>query len=138
MTIGEHIRRNVIPPGMSVTEAAERLGVSRPALSKLLNGKASLSPEMAKRLQREFGANQQDLLALQEEYDRQAAMPAVVPSLLAIDARQISEWAGTDISARNKLPVLLRRLIHSTGQGLRRVDFPGGGQCAAPGMGRPG
>ena len=124
--IGEHIRRNVILHGMSVTEAADRLGVGRPALSKVLNGKASLSSQMALRLQREFGANRQELLALQEGFVRQAAMPALVPRFLAINARQISQWAGTDITARDKLPVLLRRLIHSTGKGLRSVDFPGG------------
>lgn len=42
---GYYIRENVIPKGMSVTNAAKLLGVGRPALSNLLNGKASLSPE---------------------------------------------------------------------------------------------
>ena len=49
-TVGEHIRRRVIPVGMTVTEAAKRLGVSRVGLSNLLNGRATLSQRMALRL----------------------------------------------------------------------------------------
>ena len=47
-----------------------------------------------------------------------------VPDFLTIKAKQIEDWAGT-IDARNHLPVLLRRLIHSTGRGLHHVNFPG-------------
>jgi len=67
---GEFIRQNVLPAGLSVKAASDRLGVGRPALSNLLNGKASLSPEMALRLEKTFGANQSDLLNLQAAYDR--------------------------------------------------------------------
>lgn len=55
---------------MSVKDAAKTLGVDRPALSNLLNGKASLSPEMALRLEQAFGAKRQELLDLQAQYDR--------------------------------------------------------------------
>ena len=47
---GGFIKRAVLPDDLSVTAAAEALGVGRPALSNLLNGKASLSPEMALRI----------------------------------------------------------------------------------------
>ena len=50
---GEFIRTEIIEPlGLSVTRAAEVLGVSRPALSRLLNGKADLSGEMALRIEK--------------------------------------------------------------------------------------
>jgi Plasmid maintenance system antidote protein len=49
---GTYVRQTIIPSDMSVKEAAERLGVGRPALSNFLNGKSSLSPEMAVRLER--------------------------------------------------------------------------------------
>ena len=132
MNIGNHIRQTVIPAGMSVTEAAKRLGVGRPALSNLLNGKASLSREMALRLERSFGADRQALLNLQADADRDrsregersVAVGAYVPTFLQIKARQIHDWADR-IEARQQLPVLLRRLIHSTGRDLRHVDFPG-------------
>lgn len=48
-----------------------------------------------------------------------------VPSFLTIKAGEIQKWAETNKDARNLLAVFLRRLIHSTGHGLRRVDFPG-------------
>ena len=118
---------------MSVTEAAKRLGVSRPALSKLLNGRAALSPEMALRLEETFGTERERLLNLQatserdrrRDDDRAVPVGAYVPSFLTITAEQIANWAATNIHARDHLPVLLRGLIHSTGRELRRVDFPG-------------
>lgn len=130
---GIFIREQVIPQGMSVTDAAKRLGVGRPALSNLLNGNSSLSPTMAVRLEKSFGADQQELFDLQAAFDlhnRRGKENAVVahtyvPSFLTIKARQIDDWAKGNIDARHLLPVLLRKLVHSTGHGLRRVDFPG-------------
>ena len=138
--IGAYIRREVLPPGMTVTEAAKRLGVGRPALSNLLNGNASLSDEMASRLERAFGADAKDLLQRQatsnrrrrRPADRAAAVGRFVPSFLTIKARQIEAWADT-VDARHLLPVLLRTLIHSTGEDLRRVDFPGHDDAQRPG-----
>ena len=131
--VGHFIRQQIIPPGMSVTEAARRLGVGRPALSNLLNGKAALSQSMALRLEGTFGADRTRLLELQATSDRDrrsvedraVAVGTYAPSFLTIKARQIAEWAAGNIQAREHLPVLLRRLIHSTGRELRHVDFPG-------------
>ena len=67
---GTFIREHIIPAGMSVKEAAERLGVGRPALSNLLNGKSSLSPNMAVRLEKSFGIDRQKLLDIQAAFDR--------------------------------------------------------------------
>ena len=130
---GAFVRERVIPSGMSVTEAAKRLGVGRPALSNLLNGKSSLSPEMAVRLEKAFGADGEKLLARQAAFDRHGrreeekriAVAPHVPDFLTVTARQIQDWADGNIEARRLLPVLLRKLIHSTGHELRRVDFPG-------------
>jgi addiction module HigA family antidote len=48
---GETLRDDVLPAlGLSVTEAALQLGVARPSLSRVLNGRAAISPEMALRL----------------------------------------------------------------------------------------
>lgn len=47
-----------------------------------------------------------------------------IPSFLTIKARQIEGWAD-QIDARVRLPVLLRKLVHSTGRDLHQVDFPG-------------
>jgi len=130
---GTFVRESVIPAGMSVKAAAQRLGVGRPALSNFLNGNAALSPKMAVRLEKAFGADRKRLLDMQAAYDRNESRPAekevavraFVPGFLTIKARQIESWADSQIEARTHLPVLLRKLVHSTGQELRRVDFPG-------------
>ena len=130
---GTYVREEIIPSGMSVTVAAERLGISRVALSNFLNGKSSLSPRMATRLEKAFGADRKRLVDMQAAYDAQrrhdgekkVAVRAFVPSFLSIKARQIEAWAANEIDARALLPVLLRKLVHSTGEDLRKIDFPG-------------
>ena len=53
---GETLREDVLPAlGLSVTDAAELLGVTRVSLSRVLNGHAAISPEMALRLERWLG-----------------------------------------------------------------------------------
>lgn len=66
---GGFIKRSVLPDELSVTAAAEALGVGRPALSNLLNEKASLSPEMALRVEKAFGVKMDTLLRMQARYD---------------------------------------------------------------------
>jgi addiction module HigA family antidote len=67
---GDFIRTEIIQPaGLSVTAAAVALGVSRPALSSLLNGKADLSGDMALRIEKAFGVNMATLMRMQAAYD---------------------------------------------------------------------
>lgn len=55
---GETLRDEVLPAsGLTVTDAAAQLGVTRAALSRVLNGKAAISPEMALRLERWLGVD---------------------------------------------------------------------------------
>jgi addiction module HigA family antidote len=61
------------PLGLSVTDAAKALGVTRPALSALLNGHAALSPEMAIRIEKAFGPKMDTLVRMQTAYDIAAA-----------------------------------------------------------------
>lgn len=57
------------PHGMTVTVAAAHLGVTRPALSRLLNGHAALSAEMATRFEQTFGVSAATLLRMQSAHD---------------------------------------------------------------------
>ncbi len=67
---GEIVRWDCLEPlGLTVTRAAQGLGVSRQALSSLVNGKADLSVEMALRLSRAFGSSPETWLGLQTAYD---------------------------------------------------------------------
>lgn len=130
---GTRIKAEVIPRGMSVTNAAQIMGVGRPALSNLLNGKAALSADMAARLEKAFNFPLKDLMEMQARYDaaqaqhkdRPANTKAYVPPFLAIKANDIEEWCSNNIAARIRFAVFLRTLIHSTGSRLTKVDFPG-------------
>ncbi|MGO9314401.1 MAG: HigA family addiction module antitoxin [Syntrophobacteraceae bacterium] len=55
--------------GLTITAAAEGLGVTRKALSELVNGHNGVSPEMAIRLSKAFGSNLETWLHLQLQYD---------------------------------------------------------------------
>jgi antitoxin HigA-1 len=67
---GEFVREEVLAPlGLSVTRAAEVLGVRRATLSDLVNEKAALSPEMALRLEKAFDLSMDQLLAMQAWHD---------------------------------------------------------------------
>ncbi len=67
--VGGFLRRSVMPDDLSVTAAADLLGVGRPALSQLLNEGAALSPEMALRFEKAFGVKMDTLLRMQARYD---------------------------------------------------------------------
>lgn len=67
---GEIIRELCVEPlGLTVTEAAKALKVTRKTLSTLLNGRAGISPEMALRLYRVFGRTPEGWLRLQSQFD---------------------------------------------------------------------
>ncbi len=83
---GETLREDVLPAlGLTVTEAAAQLGVTRAALSRVLNGRAAISPTMALRLEGwlgiENGGHADAWLAQQTAYDlwqaREAGLPQV-------------------------------------------------------------
>lgn len=67
---GGLVKQEVLKPlGLSVTEAADALGVTRPALSALLNERAHLSPDMAIRIEKAFGVSMETLMRMQNSYD---------------------------------------------------------------------
>lgn len=67
---GEIIKDLCITPlGLTVTQAAEGLGIARKTLSLLLNGHAGISPEMAVRLSKAFGRSPESWMQLQVQYD---------------------------------------------------------------------
>ena len=72
---GEVLRELCLDPlGLSVTEAAEALGISRKTLSSILNGRAGISPEMAIRLSKAFDTSPESWLNQQQQYDLWQAM----------------------------------------------------------------
>lgn len=88
---GETLREDVLPElGLTVTDAAKQLGVTRAALSRVLNEHAAISPEMALRLEGwlgvENGGRADAWIRQQAAYDlwkaREAGMPAVTKAAL--------------------------------------------------------
>jgi antitoxin HigA-1 len=67
---GEILKEDIlVEAGLTVARAAEILGVGRPALSAVLNGRASLSPEMALRFEKAFGVSMELMLKMQLQFD---------------------------------------------------------------------
>ncbi len=91
---GGFIKHEIIEPlELSVTAAAQALGVTRATLSTLLNERASLSPEMALRIEKAFGVSLDTLMRMQNSYDiartrERAAEINVSPFGAVADAKQ--------------------------------------------------
>jgi antitoxin HigA-1 len=67
---GDFIKTEIVEAhGLTVTAAAEALGVSRPTLSSLLNGKAGLSGDMALRIEKAFGVKMDTLMRMASAYE---------------------------------------------------------------------
>jgi len=67
---GELLKEDVVEAlGLSVTETADRLGMSRVALSRVLNGRAGISPDLAIRLESAGVSTARAWLAMQTNYD---------------------------------------------------------------------
>lgn len=87
---GELLREHVLDPlNLSVSEAAERLGMSRVALSRVLNRRAGISPDLAIRLERAGVSTARFWLALQTQYELAEAMKRKQPQV-----RRLSETAA--------------------------------------------
>ena len=72
---GLSVRHDCLEPlGLSVTEAARKLGVSRKQLSDIVNGHSGISPKMAIRLDKAFGGGAETWFRLQAAYDLAQAM----------------------------------------------------------------
>lgn len=91
---GETLRDDVLPAlGLTVTDAAQQLGVTRAALSRVLNGHAGISPEMALRLERWLGVNNGGRagvwLGMQSAYDLWVAERAAKATLKRIKPAKV-------------------------------------------------
>ncbi len=124
--------------GISISEAARRLGMARPGLSNLIAGKARLTRETARRLSDEFPIDVEALLRNQGAVDaadaarrtceaaarsREVEWRRQAADYHDITATDINRWADTD-RARSVLPALIRRLVHAVAPDAGVVDFP--------------
>ena len=85
---GELLREDVIVAlGLSVKETADRLGMSRVALSRVLNGRAAISPDLALRLEMAGVSTARAWLAMQINYDLAQARQHPRPPVRALDIK---------------------------------------------------
>lgn len=138
--IGAYITREVIPEGMTITEAAQRLGVAHSTLSRLLNGKSSLSNNLAKKLEQIFGTDAKLLLEKQNISMTAASVPLSECDTAVARIGQRFGTRASDITSlfespqsRTRLSVFLRILVHSTNTTITRCDFPGNEEGERPG-----
>jgi addiction module HigA family antidote len=95
---GGFVRSEIIEPlELSVTGAARVLGVTRPALSALLNERAALSPEMALRIEKAFGVAMDTLMRMQNSYD-------IAQARKKEGEIRVARFTGTPVDARTSLP----------------------------------
>ena len=101
---GRIVRQECIEPlGLTVTEAAKRLGVTRQALNNLVNGKGGISAEMAVRLSKAFGSSPEVWLGMQMEYD-----------LAQVEKRTTSRSSGWHERAMCKIGTFFPKWTNST------------------------
>jgi addiction module HigA family antidote len=80
------VLRDYLPEGLAVTEAARRLGVTRQALSALLNGRAGVSAEMALRLEASLGTSAEMWIGMQTAFDLWKARQRPKPKVASLAA----------------------------------------------------
>jgi addiction module HigA family antidote len=90
---GRIVREEILQPlGLNVTSGAKVLGVSRQALNNLVNQRAGISPEMAIRLAKAFGASAQTWLRMQSNYD-------LAQALKSESKIRVRRYRGTEVAA---------------------------------------
>jgi antitoxin HigA-1 len=97
---GTLLHKHVLPAlAISVSQAARDLAIARQTLHRILAGKASITPEMAARLERFCGISSSFWLIRQHEHDLQRAAAAQVDLLTRIPAHKLSEATKMEIGA---------------------------------------
>ena len=87
---GETLREDVLLPlGIEVTEAAHRLGMSRTSLSRVINGHAGISPDLAVRLERAGVSTARFWMTLQANYELSRAERRDQPNVIPLQSPQV-------------------------------------------------
>jgi addiction module HigA family antidote len=136
---GQRLRKECFEPrGLTVTEVAKQLGVTRQALNNILNGKAGVSSQMAVRLAVFFGLRPETVQQWQKDYELSQARSGHAQRSRArghsflLSSNDLVVWAET-IDARYALPLLLRALVRVTAESASIVDFPAMEDTQRPG-----
>jgi antitoxin HigA-1 len=88
---GKLVKHSIEASGLSLTDAAKRLGVTRQTLSRVINGRTSLSPEMAVRVSKAFGSTVEHWMRMQMAYD----LAAVEKTAKSIKVKRFPEMESS-------------------------------------------
>jgi antitoxin HigA-1 len=112
---GRIVRHDCLEPlGLSVTEGAEVLGVSRQTLNNVIHGKSGISPEMAIRLSKAFGSTPETWLRMQLAYD--LAQARKDESKIKVRRQQVQRSDPAD----GRLDSIIRRAVNDEKNGRLR------------------
>ena len=127
---GELLRKQCFEPrGLTVTDTAKQIGITRQALNNILNGKSGISSKMAVRLAQFFGLRPETLQQWQKDYELgkarsgRARFDRARGDSFSVNSTDLAVWADT-IDARYALPKLVRGLIRATARSGCVADFP--------------
>ena len=127
---GELLRERCLAPlGLTVTDAAKQIGITRQSLNNILNGKSGISPKMAVRLAQFFGLRPETLQQWQKDYDLgkartgRARLDRARGDSFSVNSADLVAWSDT-IDARYALPKLVRALIRATAHSGCNAAFP--------------
>ena len=136
---GIRLREECLEPrGLTVTDAAKDLGISRQTLNNILNGKAGIGPDMAIRLARFFGLQPETIQQWQKDHElvkarsSRARVQRARGDSCFVSSRDLVAWADS-IDARYTLPKLMRTLIRATTALGSTIDFPAFEDAQLPG-----
>src|ERR1700722_3126664 len=135
---GEHLRKELELRGLTVTDAAKQLGITRQSLNNILNGKTGISPKMAVSLARFLGLRAETVQQWQKDYELgrarsgRARLSRARGDSFSVSSNDLIAWADT-IDARYALPRLARALVRATTDSTSAVDFPAMEDAQRPG-----
>lgn len=130
--LGQFIKIKVLPKELKQIEVAEQLGVTRQALSRLLNGHSTLSEDMASKLKKAYEADAETLLDKQRailEPKRALATKSVrnySSRFWDISSDDIAEYFSRKKIGRDEFPQLVRMLVRAQNSSLSKCDFHAG------------
>jgi addiction module HigA family antidote len=136
---GRRLRKECFEPlGLTVTEVAKQVGVTRQALNNILNGKSGISTQMAVRLAVFFGLQPETVQQWQKDFELSRARSGRAQRnrsrghSFLLSSNDLVAWAET-IDARYALPLLVRALVRVTAPSATEVEFPALEDAQRPG-----
>lgn len=130
--VGQYIKEKILPKGVTQAELAEKLGVTRQSVSRVLNRHSALSNEMAAKLCKAFNYDVDTLLKVRREAEETKMERATeqvrsfTSQYHAICSDDIEEYFSRKKIGRDEFPQFIRMLVRAENKSLIKCDFHAG------------